>query len=110
MTGSAVHLVETPDLPLCMQSIPTRMDFEHYDQKHPEVWLAFEEAAVRLIDRGVTHYGAKAIMEYIRYHTALTTGDAFWKVNNNFTAGYARKFVERHPEHAEFFELREHRA
>jgi hypothetical protein len=98
------------DLPLFMQSIPTRMDFAAYDEAHPEVWLAFEEAALRLIDKGVHHYGAKAIMEYIRYHTALTTGDDFFKVNNSFTAGYARKFIEKHPEHKDFFELREHKA
>lgn len=95
------------DLPLFMQSIPTRMDFDAYDRANPQVWLAFEEAALRLIDAGRDHFGAKAIMEHIRYNTALTTGDDFFKVNNNFTSGYARKFVKKYPEHKDFFELRE---
>ena len=76
-----------------------------YDSDYPEIWLKFEEYALRLINRGTKHYGAKAIFEVIRYHTKINTNEEF-KINNNYTAYYARKFHKQYPQYDGFFETR----
>jgi hypothetical protein len=94
-----------PVMPLFSQQ---QDGFSKYDAEHPDIWKAFEEIALNLILNGCAHYGSKAIFEVIRYEWLITKGkdDAF-KVNNNFTADYARKFVRKYPEYKNFFELRE---
>lgn len=80
--------------------------FEEYDLKHPAIWKEFKDLTFRLITKGITHYGAKAICEVIRFHKIIDHQDYEFKVNNNFTAGYARKFMEQYPEYEGFFETR----
>lgn len=80
--------------------------FLRYDEENPDIWTEFESIALFLIQKGRTHYGAKAICEVIRYNT-ITRGNDEFKINNNFTMGYARKFISKYPIYKEFFELRE---
>lgn len=81
-------------------------NFEQYDLGHPEIWKQFREITLNLIRLGKKHYGAKAIFEIIRYHRFIEYGVGEFKVNNNFTAYYARKFMRVFPEHNGFFETR----
>ena len=76
----------------------------HHD--HLEVWEAFQFKAIKLIERGVAHYGSKAIFEVIRFEHTIRSGGDF-KVNNNFAPYYARLFALKYPDHADFFETRE---
>jgi len=76
-----------------------------FDREHPVIWQEFKRIALRLIEKGVSRYGAKAIFEVIRYDMSIEGGTDF-KLNNNYTAYYARKFIEQFPFHAGFFELR----
>lgn len=85
---------------------PIKKTFEEYDNENPEIWKSFEAKTLQLIKMGRTHYGAKAITEVIRYETIVEGNDEF-KLNNNYTAGYARKFMTYHPSHKRFFETRE---
>jgi len=80
-----------------------------YDAKHPEIWEQFKKITFDLIRRGTKHYGAKAIFEIIRYHRIIEYGDDEFKCNNNYTAYYARKFMNIYPEHKGFFETRKAR-
>ena len=80
---------------------------ETYDRENPEIWQEFKRIALKLIGKGVGRYSAKAIFEVIRYDKTIETGVEGFKLNNNFTAYYARKFIETFPFHAGFFELRE---
>jgi hypothetical protein len=80
-------------------------DFREYDNAHPEIWESFSRHAFELIAMGRKHYGAKAIMEVIRFHTAVRGGDDF-KINNIYTAYYARKFAAAHPKYRDFFQYR----
>ena len=99
------------DYPLFMRTIPQPCDFDEYDRAHPDIWEHFERIALDLIRRGVKHYGSKAIFEIIRYHRTLDSGrNDFFRVNNNFTSRYARKFQSKHPQHADFFETRKAKA
>jgi hypothetical protein len=82
--------------------------FEAYHKANPAVWTEFEKLANKLWDSGVRHYGSKSIMEVIRYHTSVDTRpNSQFKVNNNYTAQYARLYINKYPERKEFFELRE---
>jgi len=84
----------------------TLSDFERYDKEHPEIWKLFMDITFRLIRRGKRHYGAKAVFEIIRYHRIVQHNDSEFKVNNNYTAYYARKFMQTFPEWDGFFETR----
>ena len=76
-----------------------------YDIENPEIWQGFKEAAFALINSGVKHYGSKAIFEHLRYETAIKGNDQF-KINNNYTAYYARKFARDYPQFKDFFTMR----
>ncbi len=82
-------------------------DFTDYDRQNPQIWQTFAQIAFELIGRGFTHYSSKAIFEIIRYKTAVAAGNDIFKLNNNFTAGYARKFQQQYPAYADFFETRQ---
>ena len=80
---------------------------EAYDREHPDIWQEFENVTLSLIAFGMEHYGAKAIMEVVRFHHTIgSTAAEPFKVNNNFTAYYARKFMALYPECKGFFETR----
>jgi hypothetical protein len=97
----------TLEMPL-FATIPVS-EFDKYDNDNPHIWRAFERIALNLISNGRDHYSAKAIFEVIRYETAIRGNDEF-KLNNDFTSGYARKFIAKYPQYKNFFELRERKA
>lgn len=81
--------------------------FELFDRAHPDIYALFRQYAYELLRAGRKRYGAKSIIERIRWHMA-TSGkqDEDWKINNVYTSRYVRKLVEEHPEFEGFFELR----
>ncbi|MBA3824527.1 MAG: hypothetical protein H0X24_11620 [Ktedonobacterales bacterium] len=88
-------------------TLPER--FREFDAQHPDVYEAFKYYAFQLHRRGVRHYGAKAIMEVIRYHTAVDGRDAkeAFKLNNSYTSLFARKLIGEMPLlFGNFFETR----
>jgi hypothetical protein len=79
--------------------------FQQYDQEHPEIYQVFKNIAEEFIKKGVIKMGAKRIIEEIRWHKLVKTNEYF-KVSNNYTAYYARKFVNDHPQYAGFFNFK----
>ena len=77
-----------------------------FHRAHPEVMAEFCRLALNAIERGVEHWGAKGVMEVVRWKLEVEGGQVF-KINNNFTAFYARGFERKYPEHKGFFEFRE---
>lgn len=77
----------------------------NYDKVNMIVYAEFEQTALTLIDIGRKHYGAKGIMENIRFNTLIKDGSEF-KINNSFTSLYVRLFNERNPNNKGFFETR----
>jgi len=74
-----------------------------YHKKNPQVYELFEMYTFEVIRRGFKNYGAKGVMERIRWHTDIeTTGERF-KISNNHTAYYARLFEHNHPQFEGFF-------
>lgn len=81
--------------------------FAEVDAANPRVWELFEQFTLMLIRRGFRHYSADAVLHRVRWETTveLRDGEGF-KINNNWSAYYARKWIGRHPNHANFFRLR----
>jgi hypothetical protein len=79
-----------------------------FSKQHPYVSVLFVKFTKEIISRGFKNYSAKAIFERIRWETdeADVDGKSSFKLNNNYTAWYARKFMERYPEYDGFFRTR----
>lgn len=85
---------------------PIERAFREFHCDNPKVYHELVRLARRLHIRGRKHYGIKALFEVVRYDLALETTDAEFKLNNNFTALYARLIMREIPDLAGFFETR----
>lgn len=87
-----------------------RQQATEFHAKHPEVWELFCKFTFDRIQRGFEHYGVGAIWERIRWETDIggdrDKDDPPLKLNNNFRAFYARRFMKIHPDHEGFFRKR----
>jgi len=81
--------------------------FRDFHRDNPEVWRLFVRFTFDVIRRGYAHYSADAILHRIRWHATVDTDGDEFKLNNNWTALYARMFHDAYPEHAGFFRTRE---
>lgn len=85
-------------------------EFAEFDAANPEVWKLFVRFAFEVMQRGKRRYSADAILHRIRWFEEIeTVGGRGFKVNDDFTAHYARKFIRTFPEHGDFFETRRRR-
>ena len=84
--------------------------FDQHHEKFPEVYEEFCKLAFAMINRGHKHYGAKGIMEVVRWHKSLQYSGREFKISNNHTSRYSRKFMKDFPEHAGFFKTKELRS
>ena len=88
-----------------------REAFQAYHEANPMVYAEFKRRVEQLWAKGIRHYSSDSILHIIRFHSAIDArpGDAF-KVNNNFSAFYARMWQQQNPDRATFFETRVQRA
>lgn len=84
--------------------------FEKFHAKHPHVYRAFKEMALEIRAEGHARYGAKTIMERLRWESAVRYPGQSFKLDNRVkdrcTARYARLLIAEDPSFATFFELR----
>ncbi len=82
---------------------------QEFHAEHPEVWDLFVRFTNDKIALGYKRFGAKAVMERIRWETSAGGDCHELKICNNHTAFYARRFNRMHPElgGGEFFRLRD---
>jgi len=79
-----------------------------FHKKHPEVWDLFVQFTNEMIRRGFKNYSVNAIFERIRWEKdAGGNGVESFKLNNNYRALYARRFMKMYPEYEGFFRTRE---
>lgn len=84
-----------------------RLQCEAFHKAHPEVWNWFVHVTKARIAEGFKHFGAKAIMEDVRWLTrAGGDGKETIKIGNNHTSFYSRRFADNNPQHAGFFRFR----
>jgi len=79
--------------------------FQEYDQQNPHIWELYKAIANDLIRRGMRKLGSKRIVEEIRWHHSVKTNEPY-KVGNNYTAMYARKFANEFPQFSNMFNFR----
>lgn len=89
------------------KSDPIEIAFWDFHHENPQVYDALRRLAFQLVDRGHEHYGIKALCEVVRFKHVMATNDPAFKVNNNFTALYARMLMKNEPRLDGFFEVRE---
>jgi hypothetical protein len=88
----------------------TAARFAEYHAANPQVYLALRRFALEARRAGRDRMGMKALFERVRWFTEVeTTGDSF-KVNNSYTAHYARLLMACEPELIGFFETRKAKA
>lgn len=85
---------------------PIEASWQQFHERNPQVYAAFERLTLRAI-AGEQKMGAKAVWERMRWDFHVESSDKAPKLNNNFTAYYARHFMALHPQHANYFQLRE---
>lgn len=83
--------------------------FERFHLANPHVYELLKEIALRAARRG-RPVGMKAVYEMARWYYSVETDGEPYKLNNNFTAFYARLLMDREPELCGFFETRQQRA
>jgi hypothetical protein len=82
--------------------------FQAFDAENPRVYDLFVRFAHEARNAGYQHFSAHGILHRIRWETGVVTRDATadWKVNNNYSAFYARKLVADDPRFKGFFRNR----
>lgn len=85
-----------------------RAKFEAFDRDHPEVYRALVRLAREWVSVGHAKLGIKTLFERLRWEwqvAGLSDRDGY-KLNNNYTAHYARKIMSENPDLDGLFETR----
>ena len=80
--------------------------FAAFHEANPHVMAELVRLTRELRGRGVQRVGMKMLFEVLRWSALRTTGDDF-RLNNNFTARYARRIMAAHPDLAGVYETRD---
>lgn len=82
--------------------------FQKFDGENPGIYFLFKRFAFELVAAGRKKISAALIVERIRWEVNISTvSDDVFKLSNNHTAFYARKFMAEFPEYGEIFRTRE---
>lgn len=85
---------------------PIEARFWEMHAENPRVYQLFDKFAWMLIHRGYQHHSADAVLHRIRWASAVEMeGDEF-KINDHFSAYYARLWMRNNPDNRGFFRLR----
>ena len=81
--------------------------FDQFHEENPAVYGFFKTYADRAIRSGVKKLSSKLIINRIRWEIYIQiSGDETYRINDAFTAHYARLYAEDYPEYAHMFEFR----
>lgn len=81
--------------------------FDRFHAEHPEVYAELVRIARRLREQGWERFGIKTVWEVCRYRSMVgNVAGKGPKLNNNFTAYYARKIMDQEPDLADVFKTR----
>lgn len=82
--------------------------FNEFHGSHPEVWTLFVRFSHEVMTAGHEHYSADAVLHRVRWEADIGhCQDAEgYKINNNYSAFYARLFHREYPQHDGFFRTR----
>lgn len=74
-----------------------KAQFDAFDAKNPDVWLAFEKLALEAMEKGVKQLSAWLIINRIRWTRIVDLHVGDLHISNDFIAFYARKFMAADP-------------
>ena len=80
--------------------------FEAFHLANPHVYKSVVAVSLDLKERGFRKGGMKMVFERLRWLYAIQTVGEDYKLNNNYTAYYARLVMETVPDLDGFFETR----
>jgi hypothetical protein len=80
--------------------------FKAFHLQNPHVYAHFMRLADEMRAVGRQRYGARTIVEVMRWHYDLKTKGNLFKINDDFVPIYARLLIHEHPRFDGFFELR----
>ena len=100
----------TITLPEYKPSLTIDEKFHLFHEANTEVYDRIVSITRDLKLRGFKRAGMKMIFERLRWLYAIQTVGEDYKLNNNYTALYARKVMAEHPELNGFFVTRERRS
>lgn len=83
--------------------------FLDYHAANPQVFSEFVKLAERAKAEGRRHFGAKFLLEKIRWDSPVAAQDLY-KVNNNFPSRYVRLLAKTRPDLAIMFATRKLKA
>jgi len=87
-----------------------RDGFTKFNLENPHVYNAFENEAFKAINKGRKKISSDMILEYLRWQILLETNDNSFKINNSYSAYFARFFIEKYPAYKDLFNLRKLRS
>jgi hypothetical protein len=88
------------------ESTNLEAQFLRFHEINPHVYDTVVKITAALKERGFRRAGMKMIFERMRWLWAVQTQGDDYKLNNNYTAFYARRVMSEHPELEGFFETR----
>ena len=80
--------------------------FRVYHESNPRVYKMFKRFTFEAMNKGHKHLSAEMIINRIRWETKIITNEDF-KINNDYKPFYSRLFIVEHPQHKDFFRLRQ---
>ncbi len=83
----------------------TMKDFEQHLQDNPHIYPMFEKFTLEAAQYR-KHFSAQAVIERIRWDTAIRENGSDFKISHNWRAFYAKKFEDDYPKYKGFFRLR----
>ncbi len=102
------HAYQPIQLPLGASKAEAAFFAFHAD--HPHVYAELVKLARRAKRRGARKLGIKMLWEVTRWNVWIQTNTEDWKMNNTFTAYYARLIMKQELDLAGIFDLRKARA
>lgn len=79
-------------------------EFKIYDKTNPEVWDMFEKFALQATKK-TKRIASRFITDRIRWESMVKTKGKY-KVHDHASKFYAKKFINKYPEHSGFFTTR----
>lgn len=70
--------------------------FWRWFEGNKQIWYEFERRALRMARTGRKRYSARTIIEVLRWDTDLADTDVLFKINDHYTPGLARLWMETH--------------
>lgn len=79
--------------------------FKLHLKSSPHIYNMFEQYALKAIREKKLRFGARTIIEIMRWETPIEDNDSNFKVDHAWCPYYARRFMYKYPEYTGFFRL-----